>query len=258
MTGIRDANVTMLCLNGATVRSLRDERESWPGLGRLRLDGFTYEDLTLHTARTEKNRDKNEMGPKHPLKVEDRIEWIQRQPTSDQAEPQPWMQLAALLRAKGDDDDAKRAVFELRRARAKSSGKTVRTWKIGFARLQQQPLWISFPIVLGTSLATCLFWFACKQGAMAPTSKEAYLAWSTGSRMDAAYPRFNPFVYAIENDLPLVKFGLDDKWAPDQAYKSKNLVVSYQTLRWARVVLILAGWFQATVLAAAIGSRFKN
>jgi hypothetical protein len=51
---------------------------------------------------------------------------------------------------------------------------------------------------------------------MAPTSKEAYVAWSTGSRMDAAYPRFNPFIYSLENDLPLVKFGLDDKWAPDQ------------------------------------------
>ena len=76
--------------------------------------------------------------------------------------------------------------------------------------------------------------------------------------MDAAYPRFNPFIYSLENDLPLVKSGLGDKWEPDQTYKSKNPVVSYQALRWARVLLILCGWFQATVLAAAIGSRFKG
>ena len=257
-TGIRDAKSTSLCLNGATIKSLRDDRESWPSQGGLHLDGLQYEELTLHSARTEINRQKNELGPEHPLKVKDRIEWIQLQPQLDQAEPQPWMQLAALLRAKGDDDEAKRAIFGLRRAQAKSTNKAMRAWKIAFARLQQQPLWVLAPIVLITALATCLFWFAGVRGAMAPTSKEAYVAWSTGSRMDAAYPRFNPFIYSLENDLPLVKFGLDDKWAPDQTYKPKDAVVSYGTLRWARVLLILCGWLQATVLAAAIGSRFKS
>ena len=76
--------------------------------------------------------------------------------------------------------------------------------------------------------------------------------------MDTAYPKFDPLIYSLENDLPLVKFGLDDKWAPDETYKPKDPVVSYDTLRWARVLLILCGWFQATVLAAAIGSRFKT
>ena len=257
-TGIRDAKATTLCLNGATIKSLRDERESWPSSGGLRLDGLTYEELTLHSARTETNRQKNEFGPEHPLKVRDRVDWLQRQPTSDQAEPQPWMQLATVLKAKGDDDGAKRIIFELRRAQARSSNTAVRAGKILFAKLQQQPLWVTLPIVLTTLLATCLFWFAGKQGAIAPTSKEAYVAWSTGSRMDAAYPRFNPFIYSLENDLPLVKFGIDDKWAPDQDYKPKGLIFSYNTLSWARVIIIFWGWFQATVLAAAIGSRFKN
>jgi hypothetical protein len=257
-TGIRDPKSTSLCLNGATIKNLRDERESWPIRGGLHLDGLTYEDLTLHSVRTELNRQKNELGPEHPLKVRDRVEWLQLQPPSDQAEPQPWMQLAALLRTKGDDDGAKRIIFELRRAQARTSNKLLRVWKIGFARLQQQLLWVLAPIVLITTAATCLFWFAGVRGAMAPTSKEAYHAWSTGSRMDAAYPRFDPFIYSLENGLPLVKFGLDDKWAPDQAYKPKDAIVSYDTLRWVRVILILLGWLQATVLAAAIGSRFKS
>lgn len=256
-TGIRDAKSTSLCLNGATVKSLRDERESWPSPGGLRLDGLTYEELTLHSARTEINRQRRELGPEHSLKVKDRVEWLRLQPPSDQAEPQPWMQLATLLRAKGDDDGAKCINFELRRIQAKPSNRATRVWRIGFARLQQQPLWVLALIALTTSLATCLFWLASVRGAMAPTSKEAYLAWSTGSRMDAAYPQFDPLIYSLENDLPLVKFGLDDKWAPDETYRPKDPVVSYVTLRWARVLLILCGWFQATVLAAAIGSRFK-
>jgi hypothetical protein len=66
-TGIRDAKAKArtLCLNGATIKSLRDERESWPSPGSLRLDGLTYEELTLHSARTEINRQKNELGPEH-------------------------------------------------------------------------------------------------------------------------------------------------------------------------------------------------
>jgi hypothetical protein len=257
-TGIRDAKSTSLCLNGATIKSLRDERESWPSPGGLHLDGLTYEELTLHSARTEINRQKNELGPEHPLRVKDRVEWLKLQPISDQAEPQPWMQLAALLSAKGDNDGAKRIIFELRRSQANPSNRSTRAWRIGFAKLQQQPFWVLAPIVLTTSLATCLFWLASVRGAMAPTSKEAYIAWSTGSRVDAAYPRFNPFIYSLENDLPLVRFGLDDKWAPDQTYKPKDHIVSYGTLRWARVLLILCGWLQATLLAAAIGSRFKD
>jgi hypothetical protein len=88
-TGIRDAKSTPLALNGATVKSLRDERESWPRLGGLHLDGFQYGELTLHSVRTEECRRKNELGREHPLKIEDRVEWLNLQPTSDQAEQQP-------------------------------------------------------------------------------------------------------------------------------------------------------------------------
>lgn len=191
-TGIRDAKSTELCLNGATIESLRDERESWPGPGGLHLDGLTYEELTLHSARTAINRQHNELGPEHPLKVKDRIEWLQLQPQLNQAEPQPWMQLAALLRAKGDDAGSKRVIFELRRAQVQSTTKTKRALKILFARLQQQPLLILVPIALTMLVATCLFWFASARGAMAPTSKEAYLAWSTGAPLGVALPAVQP------------------------------------------------------------------
>ncbi len=113
-TGIQDSESTTLWLNGATIKSLRDERESWPNQGGLHLDGLQYEELTLHSVRTDADRRNNSLGQEHPLKIKDRVEWLQLQPASDQAEPQPWMQLAALSRAKGDDDGAKRIIFELR------------------------------------------------------------------------------------------------------------------------------------------------
>lgn len=257
-TGIREPQKTSLWLNGATIKNLRDERESWTKQGDLHLDGLQYGELTLHTARTDAERKVNSLGPEHALKIEDRVAWLQLQPLSDHSEPQPWMQLAALLKAKGDDDGAKQITFELRSVKARSSGRIMRASKVVFAKLQQQPLWIILPIVLTTSLATGLFEIAGVKGAMAPTNKDAYVAWSKGSPLAASYPRFNPLVYSLENDLPLLRLGFDDKWAPDQNYQAKDPIISYETLRWARALVVLLGWFQATVLAAAIGLRFKN
>jgi hypothetical protein len=257
-TGIQEPEKTSLWLNGASVKNVRDERESWPKQGDLHLDGLQYVELTLHTARTEADLKNNSLGPEHELKVGDRVAWLKLQPQSDLPEPQPWMHLATVLRAKGDDDGAKQIIFELRRVKAKPSNPVMRLSKVLFAKLQQQPLWILLPIILTTSLATGLFGVAGAEGAMAPTNKDAYVAWAKGTPLAASYPRFNPFVYSLENDLPLLKLGFDEKWAPDQNYQAKEPIISYGTLRWARVFVVLLGWFQATVLAAAIGLRFKN
>jgi hypothetical protein len=43
---------------------------------------------------------------------------------------------------------ALRVIFELRRAQAKPANRVMRALKIGFALLQQQPLWVLAPIVL--------------------------------------------------------------------------------------------------------------
>jgi hypothetical protein len=100
-TGIREPQKTSLWLNGATIKNLRDERESWPKQGDLHLDGLQYGELTLHTARTDAERKVNSLGPEHALKIEDRVAWLQLQPMSDHSEPQPWMQLPPYLRQKG-------------------------------------------------------------------------------------------------------------------------------------------------------------
>ena len=76
--------------------------------------------------------------------------------------------------------------------------------------------------------------------------------------MPASYPVLNPFVYTLENAVPMVKLGQDDKWAPDRRHPGKAWFTNYWILVWARWMLILSGWFQATVLAAALSGRFKE
>jgi hypothetical protein len=93
---------------------------------------------------------------------------------------------------------------------------------------------------------------------MAPTERDAYVNWATGKAPVSAYPRFQPFVYSLENSLPLVKLGQDDRWAPDPGFQSWGHMLVYWLLMWSRWILILMGWLQATVLAAAVSDRFKQ
>ena len=70
--------------------------------------------------------------------------------------------------------------------------------------------------------------------------------------------------------MPLVKLGQDDKWTPDPLHKVEpaaggdgcidltGWVHSYWSLTVCRWLLILSGWLQATILAAAVSERFKK
>lgn len=210
-TGIRNPDKTNLCLNGARIGTLRDERESWPARNGLRIDGLTYQELTLHEQKTGDERERRSMGKEHAVKASDRIEWLRLQPDFDVIEPQPWMQLVALLRAKGDDRQAKRVILEMRKTQARTSWPLLRCSKMLLAHLERQPLWILISISLFTAIGWLVFWEAGYAGAMAPTGNAAYAEWHNGVALVAPCPPFNPFIYSLENSLPLVKLGQDDK-----------------------------------------------
>ena len=167
------------------------------------------------------------------------------------------MQLAHLLREKGNDRGAKRVIFQKDRRRAELRWMLPRWGAILYARLEQIPLLILVLILLQTLVAAGMFWLASTQGGIAPTSKEAYSSWAKGQAYEVSYPRFQPVIYALENDLPLVKLGQDEKWAPDPYHVSDCWITSYVALSWLRWLLILAGWAEATILASAIAGRFK-
>jgi hypothetical protein len=115
-----------------------------------------------------------------------------------------------------------------------------------------------YSITLTLVLGWLVFGNAGAKGALAPTDAAAYEAFTTGRPMPAAYPVLNPFIYTLENALPLVKLGQDDKWAPDRRHAPRTPFTGYWFLMWSRWILILSGWFQATVLAAALSDRFKQ
>lgn len=257
-TGIQNAKQTSLWLNGASVKTLRDDRDSWPKAGNLHVGGFTYQKVALHAAKTEKERQQHSHGAEREFDAEDRIEWLNLQPQSEKPQAQPWLQLADLLKSAGNPGGARRVKFEMRRHQAARSWFLLRWWKvIIYARLQQEPLWIVASIAVTTVFGSLIFAAAYRDQAMAPTNSEAYIM-QTPNLTPVAYPPFQPFVYTLENDLPLVKLGQDEKWAPNPNRAGSHWFTRYGFLSGFRWFLILFGWVQATVLVSAVGSRFKD
>ncbi len=102
--------------------------------------------------------------------------------------------------------------------------------------------------------------------AMAPKDKDVYARFMEKQPIPEYVP-FNPAIYALENVLPVVRFGQDDAWGPNPAivkYTEKTgwrrwaPRCEYRWLALLRWTLIVLGWALALILAGAIGSRFKN
>jgi hypothetical protein len=222
------------------------------------LDNLVYEDLVLQGRPTAREIAKGIYSNELDLSPFARIEWLKLQPHHRRCEPQPWMQLSKVLESRGDHESAKRVIREFQRVKAsKVKSRPLRWFRQVVAQLEESPSRILYSISVSLLLGCLVFFHAGSTGALAPTEAEAYKAFTAGRPAPAAYPALSPFIYTLENALPLVRLGQDDKWAPDRNHPATDLLTHYWFLMWVRWSLILFGWFQATVLAAALASRFK-
>jgi hypothetical protein len=262
---------TFLNLLGAKVKCLRDDRESWPQAGKLGLDGFVYENLALYKRLTAEEIKTGAIPVEEPYKAGERIEWLKRQSHGQQIKPQPWMQLAKLLEARGERKDAKHLIYKYRCLRAaQKKFWHSRGWAIYFAWLEEAPLRILYTITASVLLGALIFAGASRSGAMIAFSNGHVNEGKPGEAAPAHYPTFQPLVYSLENCLPLVKLGMDDKWMPDPTHPPQSLYPNSRWLSWlsfpnsywflmgTRWFLILTGWIQATVFIAAVADRFKK
>lgn len=97
---VRPLPSAWLNLTHTTVGPLADDKESWPSTGRLLLDGFVYARIAAG-----------------PLDANSRLEWLRRQ--EDGFFPQPYLQLAKVLREAGDDSGARRVLIAMENSRVK-------------------------------------------------------------------------------------------------------------------------------------------
>lgn len=305
--GIKNPSAAELVLSGTKVKNFRDDMESRPGANNLDLEGLEYEELILHKCPTEKEIKENRLSDEFPLDAAGRVKWILRQKPEQCCEAQPWMHLRALLEKKGDRKGAEHVLFCYRRFQARRLewhplqwiSKRVkfaacllwgmlttsafwsqsapylrhpsRAWHIAFAWVEENPFRIGWSIALTLLIGTSVFAWGGRDGAMTESVRLQPNAMKDNGEarpISSHYPKYQPFVYTLENTVPLVRLGMDDKWTPDPAGRFcwpwfpsvpwLYFVSTYGVLVFTRWSLIVWGWVQATVLAAALADRFKK
>ncbi len=235
---------TELDLNNAHVGSLWDDSSSWPGPGRLFVDGFVYGAISGG-----------------PADAPSRLKWLARQPSGYW--PQTYAQLARVLRDR-DSNGAVDVMIADQNAHRRESGLGwgERVWRgmldatIGYGYRPMRALWwiLSF-VVLGAMM----FAWGYRERAITPTDPAAYGGFVQSGELPRHYPPFNAVIYSLENFLPLVDLHQGQYWRPNPRHGSGGRLpaLSGTLLRWYLWVHILAGWILTPLLAAGLSGLVR-
>jgi hypothetical protein len=224
----------ILDLGDSHAKTLNDGGAKWPKVQNITLDGFTYERFSGYSTDWKS-----------------RLAWIRRQPEKDlkgDFRPQPWSQLIGVFRAMGYDYDARRIGIERAKVIADRPSTKWYTrrwygflrWTVGYGYRPELPLYWSLAFFL---VGWLTFAEASDFGYMVPRdgSVVIYLEANPAARVPARYPKFNPFVYAMDIYLPVIELGQDEAWIPS-AVRAPNAPPIAPNATLARLA---AGFFAA-------------
>jgi hypothetical protein len=174
------------------------------------------------------------------------------------------MWLAKHFKEKGQDNRSRWVVLQYRLKRAKAENWLVMPVRTLLDLLSWEPFLVLIPFLLILLWGSLTYRSAWYQQEIQPTVQSASNQVSSNApsigkvTFSNAYPAFNPWIYTLENELPLVKFGMDDKWAPDPGLIARQRAGRYWYLAALRWFLILAGWAQGIMLTLGINRRFRD
>ena len=205
-------NGAQLRLKHASVGFIVDQEGGWPPPGNLLIDGFVYSFV------------KPRPGGDSPWDAHTRLRWLALQPPG--FHPQPYRQLAKVLRESGDEPGAIQVLIAEQDASYRQFGLLGRfagaflkaTIGYGYRPLR----------TIGWSLSVVLFgwsvvWAARRAGLMratwaenAPTSSEPH------------YENLHPFLYSLDVFLPFVNLHQEHYWWPDSQTSGQCALFGYQ------------------------------
>ncbi len=201
-------------LSGARVGNLVDKYASWPQAGGLSMGGFSYENLVPHGS--------------FPLSL--RLEWLVA--ATPEYNPEPYEKLAAVLRARGDDTDARQVLLAKQRRRRETLPIAAKIW--GYAQ--------DWTVAYGYRPGRAALWMAVLWAAGA-------VAFSYAGRYpvgDGQHPGWNAPLFALDLLIPVIDFGQENNW---------GLLGEWQ---WAAAVFISLGWILATTVAAGASRLLRR
>ena len=235
---------TQLDLSGASVGFLVDDERSWPAPGNLVIDGLTYSSFGLGLA---------------PLDADTRLKWIALQP---QYHPQPYRQLAKVLREVGDEKGAVKVLVAEGDARYRQMGVLGRVlgtflkYTIGYGHRPLLALFWSLGVVL---IGWAMVSIGARAGVMAQSWPEHLPVGTTKS-----HEELHPLLYSLDMFLPVVDLHQEYYWWPDTTMSGSvdafglRISISGRFLRHYLWLQIMAGWVLSGIFIAGVTGLIRN
>jgi len=210
-TGADSPRDVIMDLRGAHIGMLWDDPKSWPAKGKLLLDGLVYERIHADA----------------PTKAQTRIEWLKLQPSFL---PQPYEQLATVLRDAGHEEEARKILIQKQKDRAtvlSRGGRILHRFfglTVGYGYQPWNAFWIGLFII---GLGWGLFSFGSYKQVMCQTKlmERTVTAGDDNTSVSPDYPKFRPLIYSLDLFLPKINLRQADYWAPN-ANKEVELSIS--------------------------------
>lgn len=252
---VNSSDKVTLDLRYAKVGIYRDDKESWPTEGKLRLEGFHYESIE----------------ESDPSEIRDRVEWLSRQyPKKGKKSfyPQPYEQLADVFKRIGDDKAAKKILIEKNRERSRKANLSLseKFWYRFFGKIigyGYTPWGSLIVMLLLIILGWYVFCMANANGLMTPTDARAIA--NTKQQISKDYPVFNALVYSIDTFVPLVDLGVSKYYLPNANRKKPVPPTKFFALfvngSYIRIYLwfhIAAGWILTSLLVVGITALVRK
>ena len=250
---------TSINLRSAKATILRDEQLTWPEEGHLFLDGFTYERIHGNP----------------PFAATAPIQWLRRQP-HDTFLPQPYEQLASVLKNMGYEREARLVMIEKNQDHANFTKRFSQEWwwynvfgrLIGYGYAPSRAFFISLGMI---ALGWLLFHLCYVGNIITPADERGYVKDPAGQivledgrrRFSEDYPKFNALVFSLESFTPLLKLDQSESWTPNanRGVSIHFLGLHFTTGSLARVYLwfhIVAGWVLTSLWVGGITGLVKS
>jgi hypothetical protein len=219
---------------------------NWVSPGRLKLNGFEYE-------RMERRKPGSDEEIQLSIAEAEYLGWLHLQENTPFF-PQPFEQLAGVLRREGHVDVAR----QLSKQREREYGKQLHfslRWILWYKTLGRiigygyEPLsglwWLGGLLILGA----LVFWCADRYGLMIESGENQQLV-QAGNAADMI--GFSPLVYSFDVLAPFINMGQADNWRPKWHASHSRCIYWYY---WAHRII---GWTLATLVVAGLTGLIRT
>ena len=225
-----------LDLDSAHVHELDDDRESWPKVGNLVLQGCRIDQFAR--------------GGWDADSVDERLEWVARQRPFA---PDAYQKLALHYREGGSEFAARRVLLQLYAKEidaTASRGRRLsrRVWYAltGYGYRLGGVAWLAVAVIALSVISA--FW-AQANGALVPADPASA---AVATECTDSYPCFDPLLFGVDAAVPILDLHHSAFWVPGRATPA-GAIYDVLLALWA-----LLGWITVTVAAGGIAQRITR